>query len=161
MDIEGRWIHVDRTNFVFEVKEAERDGYDFIVGDIFGTRPRQFVTSDAVLCPVLMYHVSNHMELLEKICEVHDGMLLKDTTPLQGSRLRAGDRAPQMRTTRSTRWTRAGDETNEAGHPRPGRGIRLLGGAFKLGLPRRKGEPRQTGCHDYHGGTWRAFTCAK
>lgn len=32
-----------------------------------------------------------------------------------------------------------------------------LGLAFRT----EKGEPRQTGCHDYQGGTWRAFICAK
>ncbi len=80
LGIEGRQMHVDQANFVFEVKEIEKDRYDFVVGDIFETDFKQFGTFDVVLCLGLMYHVSKHVELLEKISEVNDDLLVIDTT---------------------------------------------------------------------------------
>ncbi len=80
LGVEGRQMHVDQANFVFEVKEVERDRYDFVVGDIFQTDLRQFGNFDVVLCLGLMYHVSKHVSLLEKISEVNDDILVVDTT---------------------------------------------------------------------------------
>src|SRR5215218_273498 len=80
LGIEGRQMHVDQASFVFEVKEVERDRYDFVVGDIFQTDFRQFGTFDVVLCLGLMYHISKPMELMEKISEVNDDILVVDTT---------------------------------------------------------------------------------
>src|SRR5215212_6873156 len=79
LGIEGRQMHVDQANFVFEVKEVEKDRYDFVVGDIFETDLRQFGTFDVVLCLGLMYHISKPMELMEKIIEVNDDILVVDT----------------------------------------------------------------------------------
>jgi len=73
-------MHVDQANFVFEVKGVERDKYDFVAGDLFGIDFRAFGRFDIVLCLGLMYHVSKHMELMEKISEVNDDVLLIDTS---------------------------------------------------------------------------------
>src|SRR5918992_1624694 len=35
LGIEGRQMHVDQASFVFDIKEVERDRYDFVMGDIF------------------------------------------------------------------------------------------------------------------------------
>jgi SAM-dependent methyltransferase len=80
LGIEGRQMHVDQASFVFDIKEVERDRYDFVVGDIFETDFRQFGTFDVVLCLGLLYHISKPMELLEKISEVNDDILVVDTT---------------------------------------------------------------------------------
>src|SRR5215211_7034375 len=80
LGIEGRQMHVDQANLVFEVKEVERDRYDFVLGDIFETDIRQFGTFDVVLCLGLMYHISKPVELMEKISEVNDDVLAIDTT---------------------------------------------------------------------------------
>jgi tRNA (mo5U34)-methyltransferase len=80
LGIDGRKMHVDQANFVFEAKEVERDRYDFVLGDLFETEFRQFGTFDVVLCLGLMYHVSKHVELMEKISEVNNDVLVIDTT---------------------------------------------------------------------------------
>lgn len=77
--IDGRQMHVDQANFVFEVEGTERDRYDFATGDLFATDLREFGRFDIVLCFGLMYHVSKHVDLMEKIVEVSDDVLLIDT----------------------------------------------------------------------------------
>jgi hypothetical protein len=73
-------MHVDQANFVFEAKEVERDRYDFFLGDLFETDLRRFGIFDVVLCLGLMYHVSKHVELMEKISEVNNDIRVIDTT---------------------------------------------------------------------------------
>jgi 2-polyprenyl-3-methyl-5-hydroxy-6-metoxy-1,4-benzoquinol methylase len=80
LGIDGRKMHVDQANFVFEVKDVECDRYDFKLGDLFETDLRQSGTFDVVLCLGLMYHVSKRVELMEKICEVNSDVLVIDTT---------------------------------------------------------------------------------
>jgi hypothetical protein len=50
------------------------------LGDLFETDLRRFGTFDVVLCLGLMYHVSKHVELMEKISEVNIDILVIDTT---------------------------------------------------------------------------------
>ena len=80
LGIDGRTMHVDQANLVFEAKEVERDRYDFFLGDLFETDLRRFGTFDVVLCLGLMYHVSKHVELMEKISEVNNDVLVIDTS---------------------------------------------------------------------------------
>jgi 2-polyprenyl-3-methyl-5-hydroxy-6-metoxy-1,4-benzoquinol methylase len=79
LGIEGRQMHVDQANFVFEVKGVEQERYDFVVGDIFDTDFTEYGEFDVVLCLGLFYHVSKHVELLEKIAEVNTDILIIDT----------------------------------------------------------------------------------
>ena len=80
LGIDGRQMHVDQANFVFEAKEVERERFDFFSGDLFETNLRRFGPFDVVLCLGLMYHVSKHVELMEKISEVNTDVLVIDTT---------------------------------------------------------------------------------
>jgi tRNA (mo5U34)-methyltransferase len=80
LGIDGRQMHVDQANFVFEAKEVERERFDFFSGDLFETNLRRFGTFDVVLCLGLMYHISKHVELMEKISEVNSDVLVIDTT---------------------------------------------------------------------------------
>ncbi len=73
-------MHVDQAELVFEVKEVENDRYDFVLGDIFETDLRRYGPFDVVLCLGLMYHVSKHVNLLEKISEANTDVLVVDTT---------------------------------------------------------------------------------
>jgi SAM-dependent methyltransferase len=79
LGIDGRQMHIEQANFVFEVKEVEKSRYDFVAGDIFATDFSRFGTFDVVLCPGLMYHISKHMELWEKISAVNSDVLMIDT----------------------------------------------------------------------------------
>jgi 2-polyprenyl-3-methyl-5-hydroxy-6-metoxy-1,4-benzoquinol methylase len=161
LGIEGRQMHVDQASFVFDIKEVERDRYDFVMGDIFETDFRQFGTFDVVMCLGLMYHISKPMELMEKISEVNDDILVVDTTlsMASGSFLKivpqdpdsymsAVDRSIAMRPTK--------------------RAVRDLAEHFgysvvtlKPNFRNAKGEHAWTGGNDYRGGSRRAFICAK
>jgi 2-polyprenyl-3-methyl-5-hydroxy-6-metoxy-1,4-benzoquinol methylase len=83
LGIDGRQTHVDRANFVFKFKEVERDRYDFVTHDHFRVDFREFGRFDIVLCLGLMYHISKHVELMEKISEVNDDVPLINTALAQ------------------------------------------------------------------------------
>ena len=161
LGIEGRQMHVDQASFVFDIKEVERDRYDFVMGDIFETDFRQFGTFDVVLCLGLMYHISKPMELMEKISEVNDDILVVDTTlsKARGSFLKivpqdpdsyvsAVDRPIAMRPTKQA----VRDLAEHFGYS-----VVALEPDFR----NVKGEPAWTGGGDYQQGSRRAFVCAK
>jgi SAM-dependent methyltransferase len=161
LGIEGRQMHVDQANFVFEVKEIERERYDFVVGDIFETDFRQFGTFDVVLYLGLMYHISKPMELMEKISEVNDDILVIDTTlaKARGSFLKivpqdpdsfnsAVDRPIAMRPTKQA----VRDLAENFGYS-----VVTLEPDFRNA----KGASAWRGGGDYRDGLRRAFICAK
>src|SRR5215216_3136697 len=161
LGIEGRQMHVDQANLVFDVKEVQRDRYGFVVGDIFETDFRQYGTFDVVLCLGLMYHISKPIELMEKISEVNDDILVVDTllTKASGSFFKmvpqnpdspmsAVDRSIAMRPTR-----RAVLELAE----HFGYSVVTLEPDFRNA----KGKPAWAGSNDYRRGSRRAFICAK
>src|SRR5215218_8748011 len=161
LGIEGRQMHVDQASFVFEVKEVERDHYDFVVGDIFETDFRQFGSFDVVLFLGLLYHISKPIELMEKISEVNDDILVIDTTlaKARGSFLKIVPQNPDSFMSAVDRSI-ALRPTKQA--------VRDLAEHFGYSVLTRKpdfrdakGEPAWTGGHDYRGGKRRAFICAK
>ena len=79
LGIDGRQMHVDQANFVFDVKGIDRGRYDFVTGNIFDYDLTRHGNFDVVLCLGLMYHISKHMQLLEIIDSVNDDLLLIDT----------------------------------------------------------------------------------
>lgn len=78
--IEGRQMHVDQANFVFEVNKIDRNRYRFSTGDIFKTDFRELGKFDIVLCLGLLYHVSKPVELMERIVQVNTDILVIDTS---------------------------------------------------------------------------------
>ena len=90
LGIDGRQEHIDQANFVFEVKEINESRYDFVQANIFDIDLSEFGEFDVVLCLGLMYHISKHMELMERISEVNNDVLVIDTTlaKAQGSYFR-------------------------------------------------------------------------
>lgn len=79
LGIDGRQMHVDQANLVFEVKGVDRGRYDFVTGNIFDYDFATHGNFDIVLCLGLMYHISKHVQLLEIIDSVNDDVLLIDT----------------------------------------------------------------------------------
>jgi 2-polyprenyl-3-methyl-5-hydroxy-6-metoxy-1,4-benzoquinol methylase len=163
LGIEGRQMHVDQANFVFEVEGVERDRYDFVLGDIFETDLREFGTFDVVLCLGLMYHISKHVELMEKISEVNDDVLVIDSTlsKARGSFLELGWQSP-----RETNYLSAVDRGLVMKPTK--RAVRDLAKKFGYSVAilepdfrDEEGEPAWTGGRDYRGGARRAFICAK
>jgi tRNA (mo5U34)-methyltransferase len=79
LGIDGRQMHVDQANLVFEVKEIDRDRYHFMAGDVYDVDLRVNGPFDVVLFLGLMYHVSKPVALVEKISEVNHDFLVIDT----------------------------------------------------------------------------------
>ena len=162
LGIDGRQMHVDQANFVFEVKGVERSRYDFVAGDLFRVDFRQFGHFDIVLCLGLMYHISKHVELMEKISEVNDDVLVIDSTlsKAPGSFLElhwdkpnkkyldAVDRRLTMRPTKQA----VRDLVEEFGYS-----VVTLEPDFRD----EEGKPARLGVRDYQNGSRRAFICSK
>jgi tRNA (mo5U34)-methyltransferase len=163
LGIEGRQMHVDQANFVFEVKEVDRARYDFIMNDLFRVDLREFGRFDVVLCLGLMYHVSKHIELMEKISEVNDDVLIIDTNlskkAPRGSFLEL-HRQKLESPMSAVDYGLAMKPTKKA--------VRDLVELFGYSMVRlepdfrdEEGQPDWTGSRDYHNGSRRAFMCAK
>ncbi len=161
LGIEGRQMHVDQAEFVFDVKEVDKDRYDFVLGDIFETDFKQFGKFDVVLCLGLMYHVSKHMELLEKISEVNEDILIIDTTlsKVSGSFL-------EVKGQKRESYISAVD-SGIAMHPTK-QAVRDLAEEFDYNVVTLEpdfrdadGNPDWTGAKDFEGGARRVFFCSK
>ena len=161
LGIDGRQMHIDQANFVFQMKEVEQGRYDFVTGNIFDTDFRQFGTFDIVLCLGLIYHTSKHVDLMELIDEVNDDVLVIDSvlSRAPGSFLElrregteglknAVDRGLVMRPTKQA----VRDLAEEFGYS-----VVTLVPDFR----NEKDEPDWTGCRDYRSGKRTAFLCAK
>ena len=90
LGIDGRQMHADQANFVFEVKGIEPSRYRFVVGNLYEANLKQYGTFDVVFCFGLMYHIAKPMTLIELISEVNSDVLVIDTgvIRLPGSFLR-------------------------------------------------------------------------
>jgi len=164
--IDGRQMHVDQSEFVFEVNEVEQSRYDFVAGDIFKTALPEFGSFDIVLCLGLMYHVSKHMDLMERIDSVNTDLLVIDTSlstapgsflelyrepseSLEDPRM-AVDHALVMRPTQEA----VRDLAEHFGYS-----VAMLRPRFRPPDP--EGGRPWVGAHDYRLGMRRAFLCAK
>lgn len=78
LGIDGRQMHVDQAELVFDAKGIDPARYRFETGNIFThSFPEHF---DVILCLGLMYHISKPMELFEIMASVSPELLLIDTT---------------------------------------------------------------------------------
>jgi tRNA (mo5U34)-methyltransferase len=77
--IDGRQMHVDQAELVFESKGVEPSRYRFAVSDVFALDLRD-EPFDIVLCLGLLYHVSRPFELIERIAQWNSDLLVIDTT---------------------------------------------------------------------------------
>jgi len=161
LGIEGRQMHVDQAELVFEVKGVEKERYEFVQGDIFQTNFKEYGEFDVVLCLGLFYHVSKHVELLEKIAEVNTDILIIDTRVARASGawmkihgqnpksyMSAVDRTLAMTPTRQA----VHDLAKEVGYE-----VVVLKPDFR----NERGQPAWRGAMDYKGGSRRAFFCSK
>ena len=77
--VDGRQSHIDKANFVFEVKGIDKKRYDFKCGNIYNLDFKSFGEFDIVLCLGFFHHVNKQIELLEKISEVNSDLLVLET----------------------------------------------------------------------------------
>jgi tRNA (mo5U34)-methyltransferase len=155
LGLDGRQMHVDQANFVFEVNEIEEHRYDFVAGNLFDVDLSRYGTFDVVLCLGLMYHISKHVTLMEMITEVNSDVLLIDTTisTQPGSYLEIRhDRLERVR--HAVDYELVMHPTWEAVHDL----VRQFGYSSAALEPR---FDDYEGALDYRNGRRRAFICAK
>jgi tRNA (mo5U34)-methyltransferase len=156
--IDGRKMHIDQANLVFEAKGVDPDRYQFEVGNFLH---RSFGPFDLVLCLGVMYHVSSPVDLFDTMASTSAELLVIDT---EVSAL-AGDFVHLC--TESTDDYRdgisdGGDQDLVVGYPTRG-AVTML--ADRLGYEAVALDP---GCisdftraHDYERGDRVAFICSR
>jgi tRNA (mo5U34)-methyltransferase len=80
LGVDGRQMHVDQANLVFEVKGIDESRYEFVAGDVYTTDLAAKGPFEIVLCLGLLYHVSDPATLIEMIGELNTELLLIDTS---------------------------------------------------------------------------------
>jgi 2-polyprenyl-3-methyl-5-hydroxy-6-metoxy-1,4-benzoquinol methylase len=78
LGIDGRQMHIEQADLVFEAKGVDRSRYRFDLGNIFEYDFDQGF--DVVLCLGLMYHIAKPVELFELFSRVDASLILIDTT---------------------------------------------------------------------------------
>ncbi len=79
LGIDGRQMHIDQANFVFETKGIDPTRYRFEKHNLFDVELSSFGQFDIVLCLGLLYHVNRPIELFENITRANTDLLLIDT----------------------------------------------------------------------------------
>lgn len=77
--IDGRQSHIDKANFVFEVKDIDESRYKFYCDNVYDIDFKILGEFDIVICLGFFHHVNKHIELLEKISEVNSDLFLLET----------------------------------------------------------------------------------
>jgi 2-polyprenyl-3-methyl-5-hydroxy-6-metoxy-1,4-benzoquinol methylase len=87
LGIDGRQMHVDQANLVFEVKQVDPRRYHFACANILDFDYAQGQPFDLVLCLGVLYHINKPISLFEAIAPVNTDMLVIDTkiSTLRGS----------------------------------------------------------------------------
>jgi SAM-dependent methyltransferase len=86
LGLDGREMHVDQANFVFETKGIDPERYEFVTGDVNSMDLSSWGPFDVVLCLGLLYHISDPASLINRIAGLNLKILVIDTTlvPLPG-----------------------------------------------------------------------------
>lgn len=80
LGIDGRKMHIDQANFIFDVKDVAKEKYSFIQEDIYNYFNMTTDQFDIIYCMGLLYHINNPIELLENICRINKDIILIDTS---------------------------------------------------------------------------------
>jgi len=82
--IDGRNMHIDQANLVFEVKGIDPARYRFVFGNLFD-HDYGHQAFDVVLCLGLLYHVAQPVHLFDLIRKINSDLLLIDSTIAAGT----------------------------------------------------------------------------
>lgn len=83
LGIDGRQMHIDQANFVFDVNQVDKNRYQFIKGDVFEVNFKKYGFFDIVFFLGLMYHINKPVTMLERISEVNSDILIIDTSVIK------------------------------------------------------------------------------
>ncbi len=78
LGLDGRQMHVDQANLVFEAKGVDPSRYRFELADVFAADPGD-EPFDVVLCLGLLYHVSKPFELMDRMSRWSRDLVVIDT----------------------------------------------------------------------------------
>jgi tRNA (mo5U34)-methyltransferase len=79
LGIDGRQMHIDQADLVFEVKGIDTNRYDFVCANIFDYLRQDLSQFDIVLCLGLLYHINKPILLMEQISNINSDVLVIDT----------------------------------------------------------------------------------
>jgi SAM-dependent methyltransferase len=87
LGIDGRQMHVDQANLVFEVKDVDPSRYEFVCANILDYDYGDEAQFDLVLCLGVLYHINKPISLFEAIAPRNTDLLVIDTKihPARGS----------------------------------------------------------------------------
>ncbi len=156
LGIDGREMHVEQANFVFQVKNVERSRYEFVKGNVLEFDFSDIGDFDIVLCLGLLYHVSNPLSLVERMSRVNTHVLLIDTalSPAPGSCF-------EVRHEGSLADPRSAVDYELVLYPTA---AAVFDVTAEFGYTTKILKPAffdYTGCEDYRAGHRRAFVCSK
>jgi len=154
LGIDGRRMHVEQANFVFQVHEVDSKRYRFIEDNIFNFTYEKYGPFDIILCLGLFYHINRHVELLRSMRSLNPEVLIIDTSlaVMKGSFLRVSiDDVSEPRM--STDYALVYYPTAEA--------VLALVSEFSFNVIMLRPECEDyTGAEDYKLGSRRAFVCS-
>ena len=78
--IDGRAMHIEQAELVFDANQVERSRYRFLQADLFRVDMTELGKFDVVLCLGLLYHVNRPIELMERIAHTDAEILVIDTS---------------------------------------------------------------------------------
>lgn len=84
LGVDGRRMHIEQSNLVFQAKGVSPERYRFDQSDVFDLRWRDAGPFDIVLCLGLLYHVSRPIELLSAMAAANSDLAVIDTTLVRG-----------------------------------------------------------------------------
>jgi tRNA (mo5U34)-methyltransferase len=156
LGVDGRKMHIDQAELVFEIKGVEVSRYRFELSDVFDLDLTREDPFDVVLCLGLLYHVSKPIELMERLAAWNSDLLVIDTDLVRARR---------------SSFQLISEDVNEARSAvdrglvliPSSRAVRKLARAFGYSSVKML-RPRFTsweGSSSYRNGTRRAFICAK
>ena len=159
--VDGRRMHVEQSEFVFEAKGVDRDRYDFLEANLFDLDFAKYGQFDVVLCLGLLYHVSKPVDLMERISPVSRDLLIVDTAI-----------SPAKRSIFEVRKDDLDEARDAVDHELvlvpSARAIHDLASQFgyrtvtlKPDFKNRSGAPDYRGANDYRKGLRRAFVCSR
>jgi SAM-dependent methyltransferase len=88
LGVDGRDVHLDYANLVFEAAGIDKDRYRFEQGNVLELKPDP--TFDIVLCLGLFYHVAKPVELFEVMAQAETIVIDTEVSNLPGSAFSVG-----------------------------------------------------------------------
>jgi tRNA (mo5U34)-methyltransferase len=153
--IDGRKMHIEQANLVFEANGVDRKRYNFLECDLLKTDMAKLGNFDVVLCLGLLYHVNRPIELLESIRRSNTDLLVIDTS------LHPGDQ-PILHLQHDTLTDpRSAVESSLVFFPTVTAVIEMVRLFGYHGVVLRPDFDDYTGAEDFREGTRRAFLCAR